>query len=185
MLIIDTFLIGLMIADSEVIATYNVGSKLPYALTFLSSCIAIYITPHFVKHNKDKKWLNKNFNSLIKYSIIGFSIFCLLLILGSKLIFSILFGEEYFDAIPIYIVLTIGLFFTSAIKVPCANVLAALRKIRVNIITNIACVIVNFLSNILFIKLFGPIGAAITTTATNIVVSSVYIIYINKYLKKD
>ena len=185
MLIIDTFLIGLMIADSEVIATYNVGSKLPYALTFLSSCIAIYITPHFVKHNKDKKWLNKNFNSLIKYSIIGFSIFCLLLILGSKLIFSILFGEEYFDAIPIYIVLTIGLFFTSAIKVPCANVLAALRKIRVNIITNIACVIVNFLSNILFIKLFGPIGAAITTTATNIVVSSVYIIYIKKYIKKD
>ena len=184
MLIIDTFLIGIMIAEPEVIATYNVGSKLPYALTFLSSCVAIYILPHFIKHNKDMKWLKRNFNNLLKYSILGFAIICILLILFSKLIFMIIFGEQYYDAIPIYIVLVIGLFFTSALKSPCSNILSALRKIRINIITNIICVIVNFISNIFSIKLLGIIGAAITTTATNMIISIVYVIYLKRYLKK-
>lgn len=184
MLIIDTFLIGIIIAAPEAIATYNVGSKLPHALTFLPSCIAIYIVPHFIKHNKDTKWLKKNFHSLLKYSIIGFGIICLLLILFSKLIFMILFGEQYYDGIPIYIVLMIGLFFTSALKSPCSNILNSLKKIRINIITNTICVVVNFISNIFFIKMLGVIGAAITTTVTNIVISIVYVIYLNRYLNK-
>lgn len=184
LLIIDTFLIGYMIADAEIIATYNVGSKIPYALTFLSTCISIYITPHFIKHNKDTKWLQVNFNKLIKYTFLGFGVVCILLIGFSKPIFAILFGKQYYDAVPIYIVLTIGLFFTSALKLPCANVLGALRKIRINIITNIVCLIANFISNIFFITLFGAVGAAITTTATNIIVSAVYVIYLKKYLKE-
>ena len=69
-------------------------------------------------------------------------------------------------------------------KLPCANVLGALRKIRINIITNIVCLIANFISNIFFITLFGAVGAAITTTATNIIVSAVYVIYLKKYLKE-
>ena len=184
MLIIDTFLIGVLISNSETIATYNVGSKLPQALTFLSTCIAIYITPHFVRHNKDAKWLNKNFRLLIIVSIVAFSILCLCLIIGAKLIFSILFGQEYYDAIPIYIVLMIGLLFTSALKVPCANILSSLRKIKINIITNIICIVINFISNIFFIKKLGIIGAAITTTSTNIIISFIYVIYLRRQIKK-
>lgn len=184
MLIIDTFLIGIIIAEPEAIATYNVGSKLPHALTFLSTCIAIYIVPHFIKHNKDTKWIKRNFHSLLKYSIIGFGIICLLLILFSKLIFMILFGEQYYDGIPIYIILMIGLFFTSALKTPCSNILNSLKKIKINIITNIICLIVNFISNIYFIKIIGVNGAAITTTVTNIVISITYVIYLNRYLNK-
>ena len=184
MINIDTFLIGYMIATPEAVATYNVGNKIPYALTFLSSCIAIYITPHFVKNNKDLKWIKRNFNALLKYSILGFGIMCIGLIILAKLIFTILFGEQYYDSIPIYIVLMIGLFFTSAIKVPCSNVLGAMRKIKINIITNSVCLVVNFISNIVFIYWFGVIGAAITTTATNIIVSIVYVIYLKIYIKK-
>lgn len=184
MLIIDTFLIGTILAKPEIIASYNVGSKLPHALTFLPSCIAVYIVPHFIKHNKDIRWLKKNFHSLLKYSIIGFGIICLTLMIFSKLIFMILFGEQYYDAIPIYIILMIGLFFTSALKSPCGNILNSLRKIRINIITNSICVVVNFISNIFFIKMLGAIGAAITTTTTNVVISIVYVIYLNKYLNK-
>ena len=184
MLIIDTFLIGIIIAEPEAIATYNVGSKLPHALTFLSTCIAIYIVPHFIKHNKDTKWIKRNFHSLLKYSIIGFGIICLLLILFSKLIFMILFGEQYYDGIPIYIILMIGLFFTSALKTPCSNILNSLKKIKINIITNIICLIANFISNIYFIKIIGVNGAAITTNINNIVISTVYVIYLNIYLNK-
>lgn len=185
LLIIDTFLIGIMISRPEAIATYNVGSKIPYVLTFLSTCVAIYITPHFVIHNNNPEWLRRNFKILIKYSVIGFSILCIVLIFASKLIFDVLFGEEYYDAIPIYIVLTIGLLFTSAIKVPCINILASLRKLKASIIISISSLIFNFFSNIVFINFFGILGAAITTTITNIVVSFIYFIYINKTLKVD
>lgn len=184
MLIVDTFLIGYMIAEPEAIATYNVGSKIPHALTFLSTCVSIYITPHFIKHNTDSKWLKKNFKTLTKYSILGFGIICTGLVLFSKLIFMILFGSQYYDAIPVYIVLMIGLFFISALKTPCANILSALRKIKINIVTNTCCVVVNFISNIFFIQALGVLGAAITTTATNIIVSIIYVIYLKRYLKK-
>ncbi len=182
--IVDTFLIGYLIAQPEVIATYNVGSKIPHALTFLTTCITIYITPHFIKHNKDFKWLKKNFKTLMKYSLLGFGIICIGLIIFAKPIFAILFGSQYYDAIPVYVILVIGLFFTSALKGPCANILSALRKIKINIVTNTCCVVVNFISNIFFIQLLGVLGAAITTTATNIIVSIVYVIYLKRYLKR-
>jgi O-antigen/teichoic acid export membrane protein len=184
LLIEDTFLIGYIIATPEKIATYNVGSKIPYALTFIASCVSVYITPYFIIHKDDFDWIKKNLNQLIKYSCIGFGIICFLLIAFSKIIFTILFGNQYYDAIPIYIILTIGLFFNSVIKVPCSNILGALRKLNVNIITNIACVIFNFISNIIFIKWLGIIGAAITTTVTNIIISIVYLIYLKKYIKE-
>lgn len=181
---IDTFLIGYMISSPEQIANYNVGSKLPYALNFLSSCIAIYISPYFIKNNNNISWIKRNFNRLIKYSIIGFAILCILLIAFSKLIFYILYGTEYYDSIPIYIVLVIGLFFTSALKTPCANILYGLRKIKINTITNICSLAVNFVTNILFINWFGIIGAAITTTGINIVISLIYVIYLKRYIRK-
>lgn len=181
---IDTFLIGYMIPIPELIASYNVGSKLPYALNFLSSCIAIYISPHFIKNRNDINWIKRNFNRLIKYSIIGFGILCVLLIVFAKLIFYILYGTEYYDSIPIYIVLVIGLFFISAFKNPCANILYSLRKVKVNTITNIVSLVVNFITNIVFIKLFGIIGAAITTTGINIIISIVYFVYLKKYIRK-
>lgn len=179
---IDTFFIGYIISAPEQIANYSVGSKLPYALNFLSTCIAIYIQPHFIKNNNNINWIKRNFNRLIKYSIIGFAVLCILLIAFSKIIFYILYGTEYYESIPIYIVLVIGLFFTSALKTPCANILYALRKVKINIITNIFSLAVNVITNILFINWFGIIGAAITTTGINIIISSIYIIYLKKYI---
>lgn len=182
---VDIFLIGYMISIPESIALYNAGSKIPYALTFLSNCISIYILPYFIKHNKEINWIKVNYKNLIKYCLIGFGVMCTGLIIFAKPIFMIVFGTDYYDAIPIYIVLVIGLFFTSAIKIPTANVLVSLRKINVNIISNIICIVVNFVSNIIFLKLFGIIGAAITTTLTNIISATIYIIYLNRYIKKN
>lgn len=184
LLVIDTFLIGYMIATPEIVATYNVGSKLPYALTFLPTCIAIYIIPYFIQHNKEPKWLHKNFHTLIKYSLLGFGVLCTLLIILSKPIFAIVFGEQYYDAIPIYIFLVIGLFFASALKYPCVNILSSLRKVKVTIIINIICFVVNFISNIIFIRWLGIVGAAITTMITDTLAAVIYVLYLRSYLRR-
>ena len=184
LLVIDTFLIGLLIANSELIATYKVATIIPHALAFIPSCVVIYILPYFIKNNNNPEWLMEKYKKTIKYGIIGYGILTLILLFGSELIFYILYGNKYDSAIPIYIVLIIGFFFTSAFKIPSANITYGLRKVNVNLTINIICIIVNFISNIIFIKWLGIIGAAITTTIINILSSIIYIIYVYNILKR-
>lgn len=184
LIIIDTFLIGLLIASSETVATYKVASSIPHAMTFISSCVAIYITPFFVKNKKNLEWIREKYNKLLIYGIVGYGIICFILIAFSKYIITFIYGKQYLDAVPIFIVLMIGLFFTSAFKVPCANIIYSMRKVKINLITNICSAILNFISNIYFINNYGIIGAAITTTLINIIISVVYIIYLNNLLRR-
>ena len=183
LLICDTFLIGLLFADEELIATYKVATIIPQALAFIPTCIVIYIVPYFIKNNTNKKWLKDNYKKTIKYGVYAFGIISFCLIAFSKLIFYILYGTAYYSSIPIYIILVIGFFFSSAIKIPSANITYSLRKVKINIIINIVCLVINFVSNIIFIKWLGIIGAAITTASINIVSSIIYYIYVTKLLK--
>jgi len=184
LIIIDTFIIGLLIANPIDIASYKVASIIPHALSFLPTCVVIYTLPYFIKNNQNIAWMKKNFNRLIKYGLMIYAIICLGLIVFSKLTFSILYGNKYNEAIPIFIVLIIGFFFSATFKIPCSNIVYSMKKVRVNIIINVISIIINFISNIIFLRLFGVIGVAITTTLINIISSIIYVIYINKLLKK-
>lgn len=179
---VDTFLVGLLMANAESVALYKVGSAIPHALSFLPSCVVIYILPYFIKNNKNQTWLKEKFKTLMKYGLIGYGIISLILIIFSKLIFYILYGSKYYEAIPIYLVLVVSFFFSSAIKIPCSNIIYSLHKVNFNILVNIICIIINFVSNYIFITKFGSIGAAITTMIISIVSSLIYIIYTNKYM---
>lgn len=185
LIIVDTFLVGLLIATPEVIASYKVGSAIPHALSFLPTCVVIYILPYFIKNNKNKNWLRQNFHKLLKYGVLFYGIFSALLIIFSKIIFSILYGNRYYDAVPIFIFLIISFFFSSTIKIPCSNITYSLRKVKFNIVVNISCVVINIISNYIFIKLYGAVGAAITTTIISIISSIAYLIYINILLRKN
>lgn len=183
LIIVDTFIIGLLISSPEIIATYKVGSTIPHALTFISSCVSIYIIPYFIKNNKNNKWLKSNLKKILLYGTIGYGLLFGLIIIFASLIIKIMYGNSYLNAVPVFIILMIGLFFTSAYKVPVANVIHSMKKIKINIIVNLLSVILNAVLNVIFIKKFGFIGAAITTTIINIFSSLFYIIYLFKNLK--
>lgn len=185
LLICDTFLIGLLIAKAEVVALYKVASAIPNALAFIPTSVIIYVLPYFIKNNKNQKWLKNSFKKMIYLGIFGYGILSLGLILGSKIIFKVLFGNQYLDSILPFIILIIGFFFSSAFKIPCSNITYSMRKVKVNIVINVIAIVINIISNIIFIKLFGYIGVAITTTIINITTSIIYLIYVNRLLKKD
>lgn len=185
LLVCDTFLIGLLIAKAEVVALYKVASAIPNALAFIPASVVIYVLPYFIKNNKNRKWLQKSFKYMIFWGVIGYGVISLGLILSSRLIFKILFGKQYLDAILPFTILVIGFFFSSAFKIPCSNITYSLRKVKINIIVNVIALIINIISNIVFIKLFGYIGVAITTTIINIITSIIYLIYVNNLLKKE
>ena len=185
LIIVDTFIIGYMIKSPEILANYKVASAIPHALTFIPTTIVIYILPYFIKHNKDKKWLRENFKKIILYSFFGFGLLSLFLIIASKLIFNILYGSKYLDAILPFNILIIGFFFTACLETPCSNIMYAMRKVKVNVVVNCISLVINIISNIFFINLFGYIGAAITTTIIYIIKSVIYLLYVIKLFKGD
>lgn len=181
---IDTFMIGLLIATPESVALYKVASTIPAALAFLPNCVMIYVIPYFVLHNREPKWLKNKYSKLIKYGIIGYGLFSLVLILGSKFIINTLYTEEYSEAVLPFIILMIGFFFSATFKIPMNNILAALRKMKFKVIINVSSGILNVILNVSFIKYFGITGAAITTTLINIFSSVLGVLYTNNVLKK-
>ncbi len=181
---IDTFMIGLLIATPESIALYKVASTIPAALAFLPNCVMIYVIPYFVLHNKDPKWLKDKYSKLIKYGILGYGLFSLALILGSKFIINTLYTPEYAEAILPFIILMIGFFFSATFKIPTNNILFAMRKMRFKLIITISSGILNIILNVSFINYLGITGAAITTTLINIFSSILGVWYTNKVLKK-
>ena len=185
LLIVDTFLIGLLIKDSEAIAAYKVGSAIPHALTFIYTCVTVYIMPHFINNNNNIKWLKDKLKKLTMYGTIGYGLLYTTIILLSSFIIKLIYGVEYLDTVPVFVILMIGLFFTSSYKIPCANVLTSMKKVKVNIIINSISVILNFVLNVIFIKKYGVCGAAISTTIINIFSTIAYACILNRALNKE
>lgn len=182
LIIVDTFMIGYLIKDSEILATYKVASTIPQALAFIPASIMVYTLPYFTKHNKDKVWVKKNYKKFIGYNILFLGFLCLILILASSLIFSILYKDKYMDSVLPFNILIIGFFFSAALKTPTANIVYTMRKVKINVLINVIAIIINVISNYILINMFSYVGAALTTTIINIIEAIFYICYINKLL---
>lgn len=181
---IDTFMIGLLIATPESVALYKVASTIPSALAFLPNCVMIYVLPYFVLNNRNQKWLKDKYFKLIKFGILGYGLFSLALIVGSKFIINILYTPEYSEAVLPFIILMIGFFFSAAFKIPTNNILHAMRKMKFETINSVLSGILNIILNISFINCFGITGAAMTTMLINIFSSAIGVWYTNRTLKK-
>ena len=184
LIILDVFLIGLLISNSEQIANYKTATIIPQAIGFLPACVAMYIVPYFVRNNKNYKWIKKNYNRLIRYGMAFYGIITLMLFMFAKFIVTIVFGTQYIESVTIFRILIIGFFFSATYKIPTSNILYTMRKVRFNIIITTISGIVKLIFNILFINKFGIIGAAITTTGVMILNSIISRIYFMKSIKE-
>ena len=57
-----------------------------------------------------------------------------------------------------------------------------MKKVRINIIVNVISIVINVISNIIFIRMWGFIGAAVSTTLINILSSIFYVCYLYRIL---
>ena len=90
---IDIFLIGIMLAKPDIVASYKVATTIPMALSFLPSCVIIYLLPYFVMHNKDLSWIKRNYIKLIKYGALAYGFITILVCMCSKFIFNLLYNK--------------------------------------------------------------------------------------------
>lgn len=161
--ILDVFLIGMIIKDMSILATYKTATIIPFALNFIPSTIMIFLYPYFVEHMKEKKWLIKNYKNLLLFNGGLNFIIAIFLIFFSKLIIRICFGNEYLDAVPLFIILSVGYFVTSTFKIPAGNIIASLGKVRINLLISVTVGVLNIVLDIALIKELGSVGAAIAT----------------------
>lgn len=163
--IIDIFVIGIMLGDGQIVATYKVATIIPVALTFIPSSLVTYIYPHFAKNKDNKKWVKDNYLKLTAF----LGIFNLIIVLGgilySNWLIRFLFGLQYLDMLIPFRILMVSYFFSGTFKVLAGNILVTQRKLKANFVIYIFSSFVNILGDFIFVAQYGAIGASMVTLA--------------------
>lgn len=178
----DLLMIGLLTADAAAVADYKIAYAIPAAIAILSSAVGMFVSPYFVKNEKRPIWVWRNYKRtlLITVCIVGAAAFITFLA-GSPMI-SFLFGDRYADIIPLMNILLIVAFVTNGLRYPTANLLAAMGKIRVNMVVSICGVLAQVALNLFFIPLYGTYGAAFTSIIVyTFMATSVFVAFIRLY----
>ena len=187
MYILDTFVLGIVIAESTVTASYKVATTIPTALSFIPTCVMIYIYPYFAKRNTDIKWCLKSYKKvLLLFGAFNLAI-VVVLVAFAPLIIRLVFGKQYLDAVPCFIVLSIGYFIRATFRTVPGQLLTTQEKLGFNTAMGFISGGLNTVLNIMLIPKYSSMGAALATvivTALVAVASTVYLFMVyHKALK--
>lgn len=185
LMLLDVFLIGLIVVNSETISSYKVATTIPSALAFIPAAVLTYASPYFSRNNTDPMWVEKNYKRLL-LGCGGINLLIVMpLIILSKTLVPLIFGSQYSDAVLCFNILMIGYFFSGTFRVTSANVIYTQHKVGVNIAITFISAVLNCILDVVMIKNFASIGAACATTIVNIVASAMAFFYMTTYLKKE
>ena len=184
MYLLDIFVIGLLIAESEVIAAYKIATNIPTALQFIPTAILLFVYPHFARNKDNKKWVLKKYRQLI----IPFGLFNLItatvLFLLAKPLIGFIFGEQYLDAATPFRILCISYFFSASFRSISGALLVTQRQLKFNLGISAFAGVLNLTLNYFLIRSMQMTGAAIATLITTALcgtISTVYFLYYVKY----
>lgn len=183
MSLLDTFILGIVIAQSTVTASYKVASKVPTALFFIPTCVMIYIYPYFAKNANNKNWCIKNFKKVILlFGTFNF-LLALALVAFAPVVVRILFGEQYDDAVSAFRILCVNYAVQATFKMVPGQLLISQKKLGFNTFTGILSGVVNTALNLVLIPKYSSNGAATATLLVSILVGVMNMFYISKVFK--
>lgn len=185
LMLLDVFLIGVIIGSDEVISSYKVATTIPSALAFIPTSIMVYVIPYFARYNRDRDWVRRSYFKLTLGCAAGNLVITLGGILLAPWVIPLIFGRQYTDAVPCFIVLMLGYFFSATFQVPSQNIIYTQRKVRVNIVITFLSGAANCVLDIVLILHYGSIGAAWATTLVHIINSALCFGYMCYYLRRD
>lgn len=165
--ILDIFVLGIVTADENVLASYKVATQIPTALTFIPAAVITYVYPYFAEHRENGKWCRKKYARLVTvFGGFNFLISFMLYIFAPYLI-KLLYGTDYMDAMLIFRILAVNYFLSATFRILSGNLLVTQRDLRFNMITAAVSGAANILSDVILVPKYGSLGAA---TATVLVV---------------
>lgn len=183
MSLLDTFILGIVIAQSTVTASYKVASKVPTALFFIPVCVMTYIYPYFAKNAHNKKWCISNFKKVILLFGLFNAVVAIGLIVLAPFIVNLLFGAQYNDSITAFRILCANYAVQSTFKMVPGQLLVSQKKLGFNTFTGVLSGVVNTGLNLLLIPKCSSNGAAMATLLVSMLVGFMNMIYITKVFK--
>lgn len=168
---IDIMVIGYTVSDPSLIASYKTATLIPTALAFIPNSVVLLLYPYFAQRNNDYDWIQKRFSELVKALLILNTVITALLIILAPFMIEIIWGKEYSDAVVPFRILALSYFVSATFRIPCINILASMRKVKLNFIISIVSVVSNVILDILFTRIWGIEGAAAATVIVFILAS--------------
>ena len=181
--LLDTFILGLVLKDSIVVASYKVSSSIPFALNVIPASAIMFFYPYFAKLSnnieKAKKYFYKVQLGLLAINLV----ITILLFSAAPLVITLLYGNGYSDSILAFRILIVGYFFAGTFRIPAGNFIASQFHVRFNLLVTIFSGVLNILLDLLLISKYGKLGAAIATASIFLVtsvISNVYILFMKQ-----
>lgn len=184
MYLLDTFVLGIVVASSTVTASYKVASKIPTALAFIPSCVMTYIYPYFAKHKDDGKWCFKNYKKVLvlfgTFNIISVGT----LIIIAPYVIRLIFGTQYLDALIPFRLLCFNYIVQATLSTLSGQLLVSQEKLWFNTLCGFGSSIINTILNLILIPQYEAIGAAIATVSVSVIFGIAQFIYLYTILKR-
>lgn len=180
MYLLDVFVLGLLIPQEILLASYRVATIIPMALTFIPLSLVTYLYPYFAEHRNDGKWCLDRYKKILLglgtvNAVISVGLFIL-----APFVIELLFGELYIDAVPVFRILSINYFFSGTFRILSGNLLITQRKLKFNLLVALVSGCVNVIADIILIRFYGQMGAAIASVFVVIIssgMSTTYLVY--------
>ncbi len=168
----DTLMLGYFKTALEV-GIYNAALPTSQLLLIASTAFGFIflpvITELYSKHkDKDLKSVYKRVSKWIFY--VNFPILLLMVVFAGRIL-GMTFGPEFVEGYVSLSILSIG-FFANSLSFTSERVLAAMGKTKFLFYNSLISVIFNFILNLILIPPYGIVGAAVATTSTLFLLSS-------------
>jgi O-antigen/teichoic acid export membrane protein len=183
--LLDTFIIGLVIANSSQVGIYKNATLIPFNLNIIPLTVVTFLFPYIRKQSDNTIFLKKKIISTCFYLALINLLIVLPLFIFAPFMIRILFTEKYIDAVLPFRILLVGYFIAGTFRIPFGNIIAAIHKVSVNMIITIICGILNIAFDILLVNKYGISGAAWATLSVFVcssLLSGGYLIY---YIRKN
>lgn len=169
MYMLDIFVLGIVVPDSTVVASYKLATNIPTALAFIPAALVTYIYPYFALRREDKAWVKKKYALVTMFLAAFCSLIAIIMFLFAPTIIKLLFGAQYLDAVPCFRVLSISFVISAVFRTLPGSILVTQRRLKFNLFTATFSSAVNTILNVLFITRWQSLGAAYATLITVII----------------
>ncbi len=183
---LDLTMLGFMKSDYET-GLYNLASKGKSVLAMIGGLVWSSILP--VATNLWKNGDRKRFESLAAKSLAGVTavqfaatVFCLIF---ARPIILLVGGESYLGSVTAFRILVLSLVPIGISNILGGQVLIPAEKERRLLVAEAYGAVFNFIANLILIPFLSIVGAALTTTVSEIIVLIICIYYVRKDLDMD
>lgn len=182
---IDITLVKLLIGDAAILASYKVSAIIPENMNFIPQSILIVFLPLFIENQGNRQWVASKAKELFKNMTIVCGAISIFMIIFAELIVRILWGVKYIDCVPYFRILAISFFFLGVFRSTSTNILQAMGRVKFNLVVSIVASAANIYLDIVLIKQWGALGAALATLLVTIIASAMSFPYLVYVLRKQ